>query len=336
VNFQLITVVRNNYNPEIDDWVHNSKHEFFYNEAGIDTLQIVTQWDTINQQWENQFKYQYLLTDEGTIIESYRYSWNENLYIWQFNNKNIFKMNDQGLADTTLFLTWDTLQNNWIPKFKNIYSYNESGKKSSRLTESYNLQNNSWVNQYRFDYEYESQKDITTFIVWDSISSIWQFYRRDSQSYIAENILDTVQVEEWDTLTQRWKGYYRLINTFDSRMNQIGTLEQLWDTPSWEWTDRNYKQFFWSPFKPLGITEIEKGKIVLYPNPGTNQLKVRIAVQHQQSIFQLYDINGKQVLQERISGQYGEVSTSFLPQGTYIYKITSPDGLFESGKWVKK
>ena len=75
---------------------------------------------------------------------------------------------------------------------------------------------------------------------------------------------------------------------------------------------------------------------IVYPNPGTNEIKVRIATQHPESLFELFDMNGKQIVSQEISGKWGTINTTFLNPGTYIYRITSEQGLFESGKWIKQ
>jgi len=75
---------------------------------------------------------------------------------------------------------------------------------------------------------------------------------------------------------------------------------------------------------------------IVFPNPGTSEIKVRVAAQYRQSVFKLYDINGKLVLTRNIISKWGEANTAFLNPGTYIYRITSNDGLYESGKWVKQ
>ncbi len=81
---------------------------------------------------------------------------------------------------------------------------------------------------------------------------------------------------------------------------------------------------------------IEMHEALVFPNPGSNYLKVRIAAQYKQSTFELFDISGKKVLSQQISGKWGVVNTTFLNTGTYIYKIYNTEGLFESGKWVKQ
>jgi len=81
---------------------------------------------------------------------------------------------------------------------------------------------------------------------------------------------------------------------------------------------------------------IKMQEAIVFPNPGTSEIKVRVAAQYSQSVFKLYDINGKLVLTRNITGKWGEANTAFLNPGTYIYRITSNDGLYESGKWVKQ
>ena len=84
--------------------------------------------------------------------------------------------------------------------------------------------------------------------------------------------------------------------------------------------------------KPLPLVH----NAIVYPNPGNGQLRVRVAVQYKQSLFRLFDINGKEVLQQRIEGKTALFNTAFLPKGTYVYKITGDKGLYESGKWIKE
>lgn len=83
-------------------------------------------------------------------------------------------------------------------------------------------------------------------------------------------------------------------------------------------------------------SKIEIKEALVFPNPGTEYLQVQIASQYNQSTFELFDLNGKLVLSEEIQGKWKQISTIFLPSGTYIFKIHNKDGLFESGKWIKK
>ncbi len=81
---------------------------------------------------------------------------------------------------------------------------------------------------------------------------------------------------------------------------------------------------------------IEMHEAIVFPNPGTDQIRFRIASQYKQSTFELFDMHGRIVLSEQVIGKWGEVNSTHLSPGTYVYRIFNQDGLFESGKWIKQ
>ncbi len=75
---------------------------------------------------------------------------------------------------------------------------------------------------------------------------------------------------------------------------------------------------------------------IVFPNPGKDEMQLRIAHQHPISLVTLFDLGGKMVLQQHINGQDAVMNTTGLGAGTYIYVITAQTGLHETGKWVKQ
>ena len=75
---------------------------------------------------------------------------------------------------------------------------------------------------------------------------------------------------------------------------------------------------------------------LVFPNPGRNLIKVRVAAQYPQSLFTLYDLNGKIVLSDKINGRTSEIHTSGLRSGTYVYVIRAEGIVIEKGKWLKQ
>jgi len=89
----------------------------------------------------------------------------------------------------------------------------------------------------------------------------------------------------------------------------------------------------------VGNPELNTGRMteaIVFPNPGKDEMQLRIAHQHPVSLFTLYDLGGKLVLQQHINGWEAAVNTTGLGAGTYIYVITAQTGLHETGKWVKQ
>jgi len=73
----------------------------------------------------------------------------------------------------------------------------------------------------------------------------------------------------------------------------------------------------------------------IYPNPGS-QLNIRLAMQHPKAQLQLFDQAGRLILQQQLHQTESTVETSHLPSGVYLYHLSAPTGLNESGKWVKE
>jgi hypothetical protein len=81
---------------------------------------------------------------------------------------------------------------------------------------------------------------------------------------------------------------------------------------------------------------IRMHEAIVFPNPGKDEMHLRIAAQHPFSVVTLYDLGGRQVLQQSINGQEAVIRTTGLAPGTYIYELSAPTGLYETGKWVKQ
>ncbi len=85
--------------------------------------------------------------------------------------------------------------------------------------------------------------------------------------------------------------------------------------------------------EPQGISASEA---VVYPNPGGQRFKVKLAMQHQNALLEMFSMNGKLVLREEINQQQTEINTQTLPQGCYTYRITAEGRKIAVGKWVKE
>ena len=82
--------------------------------------------------------------------------------------------------------------------------------------------------------------------------------------------------------------------------------------------------------------KIKTHELILYPNPSKSNLNIRTAVQRIGGEFKMYDISGKQVLQQKITQSITQINTNNLPAGAYIYKYIHKNKVIESGKWIKE
>ena len=75
---------------------------------------------------------------------------------------------------------------------------------------------------------------------------------------------------------------------------------------------------------------------IVFPNPGSDYLQVKLAIQHKSAHIQLFDIGGRLVLETDLTSDLQRVETSQLGPGTFIYRITASNRIIGSGKWVKQ
>lgn len=77
------------------------------------------------------------------------------------------------------------------------------------------------------------------------------------------------------------------------------------------------------PFKLTnGIERNNKFNLNIYPNPFTNLLTINIETDDYENLtYQLYDINGRQLLNEKITNNNTNINMSQLPKAVYYLKI---------------
>jgi len=86
---------------------------------------------------------------------------------------------------------------------------------------------------------------------------------------------------------------------------------------------------------PLGITESNALKVLVYPNPA--QQMVSIMVPSSGSVdasFELYSVDGRKHLEQKINQTKTELDLSTIPSGMYFFKVISKEGT-GTGKLVK-
>lgn len=78
---------------------------------------------------------------------------------------------------------------------------------------------------------------------------------------------------------------------------------------------------------------------IAYPNPGRDALNIRTGLKD--AWVEIYDINGRLMQSQEITGSITSIPADTWPSGTYVWKVyantsTCPTTLAETGKWVKE
>ncbi|MBS1643624.1 MAG: T9SS type A sorting domain-containing protein [Bacteroidetes bacterium] len=77
--------------------------------------------------------------------------------------------------------------------------------------------------------------------------------------------------------------------------------------------------------------------IKVYPNPGSDVIKIDLPFESGGVQFQLFDPQGKLILANALETTPGKniINTQTVAEGVYYYKIRNSAGIIQQGKWVK-
>ena len=74
--------------------------------------------------------------------------------------------------------------------------------------------------------------------------------------------------------------------------------------------------------------------VEVYPNPGSNTLNIRTALQNAR--VEVYDMNGRFVHSQAITENLTTIDAGDWAEGVYVWKVMANGKEVEIGKWVKK
>ena len=77
----------------------------------------------------------------------------------------------------------------------------------------------------------------------------------------------------------------------------------------------------------------------VYPNPGGNTLNIRTVVtmgQPYNAHVEVYDLSGKLICNQEITGNVTSINAERWPSGMYVWKVVANGKEVESGKSIKQ
>ncbi len=83
-------------------------------------------------------------------------------------------------------------------------------------------------------------------------------------------------------------------------------------------------------------SSFQQAEAIICPNPGTEYFDVILALQHQQALLRLYDLEGKPVMEKTLIDPRTRIDASHLSAAVYIYKISDGGKIIGNGQWVKR
>jgi hypothetical protein len=169
---------------------------------------------------------------------------------------------------------------------------------------------------------------------------------RNSDFKIGQTDMGTSYMQEWQMpwavladsagMSPAWDG---TIFRFDIKISDnttgagSGRTQQLFWSQLREYSWRNIQYYGWIKLLATAVKTTKLKEKTIYLNPVNNKLRINTEIS-EQSIIEIFNIEGKQILTAKISRDK-TVDVGFLRAGAYILKIIDGKEIY-SGKFIKR
>jgi hypothetical protein len=328
------------------NWVNTDKTETTVNGSGKTTLYIDYDWS--GSAWVGSFKMEYTFDGNGNMTSNSTYMWNTTTSQWDGVSKTVWTFIG-GIA--TLSTGYDWSGGAWVTANKTEYTYSGgiltqditsnwtggvwvtakktnytfSGGKLTLVIIS-NWTGSAWVNFSKSEYTFDVDGNQTLSITSTWSGSAWVNSSKTENTYISGK-LTMNSVSNWSG--SQWAGILKNEYTYGTSngLNYEVTISYFWVINQWVSMGRSTS---WYSGGSSDISNLSKKNIKIYPNPAKEFIVVDLANISESAIAEIFDIQGKKVLEQRLSDNQ-QISVSGLRKGLYIYKLYN-NGIIYTGK----
>ncbi|HLO58151.1 MAG TPA: T9SS type A sorting domain-containing protein [Bacteroidales bacterium] len=336
-------------------WMPSSKLVFSYDENGRKTETMQFYWDTVAISWQQMIHTYHSYDANGNMTSEFRFALNPATDKWD-TVSNYTRLYINNAIYSWVYDSWDPANHEWYHAMKGEYDYNESGDEITYITFNWNAQASAWDSSYLCRMKMNSSgKDSTgEYFKWNTSGSNWEsWYTYDY--YYDENGNDTLiayhnygETEFIDHSEFDENGFRTSLTTYkwiDGDWQEVARTEYIpgtngktvlstwfsWDTSLDKWVPVFQDQNYYEGESTKNNNVVNSGLIV-FPNPASECIQIKLTDSTTPAIFELYDLNGKRMLQQLVTSGYS-IPVSYLSHGLYLYQLHMGNDVF-SGKIV--
>ena len=260
----------------------------------IDRYKMIYHYDVSN----NMIESIYTISNDGIIWE------NNGRYLGQYDqNNNLIESLSQNWTDSA-----------WADEFKMTYGYDANNRQIRETIEYFD--SSAWVNINQYLYAYDDSGNKTEHIKQNGGGSAWVNYERYTYEFTGSNDLLVKTYYLWDGAA--WEYFNIEENKYDEHENMVQTLFRDW--VSGTWSDKRLDHF--SYFNLTGVVWVHDNNPIVFPNPTSGRIEIRMPKPAQSCTLNVYDLSGRFIREATILGT-GEADISGLTPAVYIIRINT-------------
>ena len=326
------------WNNNTGSWNYEIKEKYNYDHYGNLELTEIFKWNSTLNEWEfksGKSKSEYTYNESGKINEQVYSVWNSENEKWQYAEKNEYTWNSQNRLILHINSNWIIERNEWIKIKKLGYAFDSEGRYILDSNSHWDEVKNDWkiTTLYEWGWDFNDYQILNSHLQWNGFGDIYWGNKSELELNERGQILWNISYS-WDNNLQQWKAGLKRTNIYTYEGLIDTTTLYVWDISLNEWI-ANVRTIYYYSGQVLDVNEIHtETNVKLYPNLSKDFIYVEIAENQQKAQFELFDINGRQLINKNFV-QSENVDLHNLKDGIYPWKITLKEKTF-SGKIVVK
>lgn len=321
------------YDPGTMQWRLSRRVESDYNADGSQALNAYYELDMETQTLKLTYKTENRIDAYGETVLEQNIQWNTYLKQEIINHKRekIYDEQRNLLSETYINsnLNWDgSMYHLEIEGEKIENTYNTLGKLLTTI--EYYYANDGFVEDEKYEYTYHSTYPAAVeteyAYSWDKSTSTW---KKESKGVLTSNF----EVTRDDMILPFGdEGESREVKMYFNYMaNEL--LQYRWSEVLSDWEEAGKALVYFSQSEFSSLDDVSAGNVVVYPNPVSDFISVRLDAGTIANIT-LFDLQGRKLYESPVSNQ-SKIDLSGLEKGVYFYQITINKEIV-SGKLLKK
>ena len=333
-----------------EDWLMSDSIAFDAN--GNPRISWLKAWDEETQKFVRGQRIVMVPDENQRPYENYYQAYDTVSGEWVKDYYLQMNYNLHGLDSLRKYRKWQEQQQQWTDSLRIVTTYDQNLHLDQIIHQLY--ENNAWVNFQRYDYFFDANDRISKLYQYkfDKAQQSWEFkyftsytystyqqeriqYLWDGSQWLNRSMVTTIYQQGlpgevytyyWSYNTNRWANASLGVSEYDQDHNKTLYTFYSWDEYNFKWRNFYKQQFFWSWFTPQSILEPAAARFRVFPNPAIDIISVQMIENNsnQKPIrVEVFDVNGRQVLQQIGVGAYFQIDISTLVPGHYL--LTLPD-----------
>ena len=353
-NSRSLTDINYEWDNAVSAYIPEDKVEYTFNTSNQVVLIIV--YNFVSGAYTPDRKMEYTYNTDGSKYYEINYYWDNTLGTWKNMNKIFYEYDGNGNNTIIDIRSWNDASSNWVLDNRYTYTYDANNNKILGLGEVYN--SGVWNSFYKMEYSYNISNKLIQELHynWNTILNVWDasekyVYVRDANGNESE-----VEMFSWDNTTMQFVpnnknifSYNMSYNVNDiifspffkeeyefTNVNMItSVLLQYYDATTSSYALDTRVTFHYSAHDITSIFENDAAaQVSVYPHPSSDQIQFGITDMNDVLQVQIYDMQGKLVLNEQINADE-KISISDLQNGVYMCKISANEKIMTS-KLIKQ